>query len=258
MKTYKTAQIAKLIGVHPNTIRFYEDMKLLPKIPRTDRGYRMFNDWHLKQLHLLRTAFRAEIISGKLRYEAIRIVKSSAEGDLKEAHRQAQLYLEHLTEEKSNAEEAIQITYEILKNNPAPDETLELKGRKDVASLLGISTDVLRDWERNGLLSVPRDNKGYRKYGTKEMKRLKIIRTLRNTHYSMMSILRMLRRLDHGGTDLQEAIDTPREDEDIVCATDRYISALCMAQQDALDIFDILETMKQGNVESVTDHRINL
>lgn len=24
--TYKTAQIAKLIGVHPNTIRFYEDM----------------------------------------------------------------------------------------------------------------------------------------------------------------------------------------------------------------------------------------
>lgn len=26
--TYKTAQIAKLIGVHPNTIRFYEEMGL--------------------------------------------------------------------------------------------------------------------------------------------------------------------------------------------------------------------------------------
>lgn len=33
MKAYKTAQIAKIIGVHSNTIRFYEQMQLLPVIP---------------------------------------------------------------------------------------------------------------------------------------------------------------------------------------------------------------------------------
>lgn len=69
MKTYKTSQIAELIGVHPNTIRFYEEMKLLPAVPRTENGYRVFNDAHLRQLTLLRKAFHAEIISDRLRQE---------------------------------------------------------------------------------------------------------------------------------------------------------------------------------------------
>lgn len=58
------------------------------------------------------------------------------------------------------------------------------------------------------------------------MNRLKIIRTLRNAHYSMMSILRMLNRMDHGEMNIREVIDTPSEEEDIVCAADRYITAL--------------------------------
>jgi len=66
LKAYKTAQIAALIGVHPNTIRFYEGMKLLPVIPRTEGGYRIFNDAHLRQLMLLRTAFHTEIIKDRL------------------------------------------------------------------------------------------------------------------------------------------------------------------------------------------------
>jgi methylated-DNA-protein-cysteine methyltransferase-like protein len=77
---YKTAQIAKLIGVHPNTIRFYEEMQLLPVIPRTESGYRIFNERHLEQLRLLRTAFRAEIISDKLRQEVYEIVKRIPKG----------------------------------------------------------------------------------------------------------------------------------------------------------------------------------
>lgn len=104
---YKTAQIAKIIGVHPNTIRFYEEMALLPVIPRTESGYRVFNDRHLEQLRLLRAAFRAEIISGRLRQEVLAIVKTAAAGDLDGAYQGARKYLKHLREEKSRAEEAI-------------------------------------------------------------------------------------------------------------------------------------------------------
>ena len=114
--------------------------------------------------------------------------------------------------------------------------------------MLDITIDVLRDWERNGLIQVPRDTKGCRRYGPKEMNRLKIIRTLRNAHYSMMSILRMLKQLDQGVTDLKKAIDTPGEDEDIVCAADRYISALYMAEKDAQEMITIL-----GNMNSAHD-----
>lgn len=243
--TYKTAQIAKLIGVHPNTIRFYEEMELLPVIPRTESGYRIFSDRHLEQLRLLRTAFRAEIISNKLRQEVFEIVKTAAADDIDGAYEGTKKYLEHLIEEKAGAEEAICITHDIIENSSTPDENIILSGRKETAAILGITADVLRDWERNGLIKVPRNSKGDREYGAKELNRLKIIRTLRNAHYSMMSILRMLKRLDHGQMDLREAINTPDENEDIVCAADRYITVLGTAENDALEMLDILDAMRK-------------
>ncbi|RFZ79164.1 MerR family transcriptional regulator [Lacrimispora amygdalina] len=243
LTTYKTTQIAKIIGVHPNTIRFYEEMQLLPVIPRTKSGYRIFDDRHLEQLRLLRTAFRAEIISDRLRKEVYDIVKTAAVGDASGAYQSTQRYLEHLREERKRAEEAIRITLDIIENNEKTDETVVFSGRVEAAEILGITIDVLRDWERNGLILVPRSSNGHRKYGVKEMNRLKIIRTLRNAHYSMMSILRMLNRLDQGDRNIREVLDTPGEEEDIVCAADRYITALGLAENDALKMTEMLEIM---------------
>ncbi len=234
MITYRTAQIAALVGVHPNTVRFYETMGLLPPIPRSSSGYRRFDDRHLAQLRLLRTAFRAEIISDRLRQEVYAIVKRAAAGDLAMAGRDAERYLNHLREEKDRAEEAIQITLAILQPIAGLNEAVgEYASRNQVAADLGITADVLRDWERNGLIQVPRQTNGYRKYAGPEIRRLKIIRTLRHAHYSMMAILRMLNRLDQGESDIRTAIDTPDEQEDIVSAADRYITALSLAEQDA-------------------------
>jgi DNA-binding transcriptional MerR regulator len=245
VNTYKTAQIAALIGVHPNTVRFYEEMKLLPAIPRTEGGYRLFSDRHLGQLRLLRTAFRAEIISSRLRQEVYDIVKTAATDDIAGAYQRTQRYLEHLRAEKAKAEEAIRITLGILEDAGKTDDAVMYSGRHEAAELLDITTDILRDWERNGLLHVPRRPNGCREYRQKEMNRLKIIRTLRNAHYSMMSILRMLNRLDQGDRNVRMIIDTPGEDEDIVCAADRYITALSLAEQDALEMLDMLDAFRQ-------------
>ncbi len=244
MKTYKTAQIANIIGVHPNTIRFYEEMKLLPIIPRTESGYRVFNDRHLDQLWLLRTAFRAEIISDRLRQEVYQIVKTAAAEDICGAYQGTQRYLEHLREEKAKAEEAIRITLDLIEDTGKQEEPVVYRGRLEVAEILGITIDVLRDWERNGLIKVPRASNGHTEYGRKEMNRLKIIRTLRNAHYSMMSILRMLNRLDQGDKNVRKAINTPGEDEDIVGAADRYITALSLAEKDAQEMLGILDDMR--------------
>ncbi len=241
---YRTAQIAKLIGVHPNTIRFYEEMQLLPVIPRTKSGYRIFNDSHVEQLRLLRTAFRAEIISSRLRQEVFEIVKTAAAGDIERANAGTNKYLQHLKEERARAEEAIRITLDIIEKKSTEDESLVFTGRNETAAILGITIDVLRDWERNGLIRVTRNPRGFRKYGAKEIKRLKIIRTLRNAHYSMMSILRMLSRLDKGELNVLEAINTPGEDEDIVCAADRYITALSLAEKDAEEMLGMLAEMR--------------
>jgi DNA-binding transcriptional MerR regulator len=35
MKTYRTSEVAQIIGVHPNTVRLYEEYELIPK-PRKE------------------------------------------------------------------------------------------------------------------------------------------------------------------------------------------------------------------------------
>ena len=37
MSSYKTAQVAAIIGIHPNTVRFYEKMELLPADPKNKK-----------------------------------------------------------------------------------------------------------------------------------------------------------------------------------------------------------------------------
>ena len=58
MKTYRTAEVASIIGVHPNTVRLYEKLGLIPKPERKPNGYRIFTDFHIEQFKLARLALQ--------------------------------------------------------------------------------------------------------------------------------------------------------------------------------------------------------
>ncbi len=49
MNTYRTSEIAEIIGVHPNTVRLYEELGLIPKPGRLPNGYRVFTELHIEQ-----------------------------------------------------------------------------------------------------------------------------------------------------------------------------------------------------------------
>ena len=100
---------------------------------------------------------------------------------------------------------------------------------------LNVTVEMLRNWERNGLIDVPRDpSNQYRLYGTAEFGRLRVIRTLVQSGYSLMAILRMLLQFDAGKTDnLRTALDVPREDEEIQTIADRWLSTLLELEQRA-------------------------
>jgi len=118
-----------------------------------------------------------------------------------------------------------------------------------VARLLDVTTDMLRNWERNGLLRVPRNPRnGYRLYGAAEIGRLRVIRMLSRAGYGMMAILRMLLQLDQdAGADLRHALDTPRPDESddvhFRPAADQWLSTLADLEQRAQSIITQLEKM---------------
>ena len=244
MKTYTTSQIAKIIGIHPNTVRMYEEWGLIPLAERKSNGYRIFTDFHIQQLRLARTAFRIEVLQNGLRKKAVDTVKLSAKGNFDKALMFAEEYLSQIQREKINAEESIRIAQQILSGKSA-EHTLLLK-RKEVSEYLDISMDTLRNWERNGLLQVKRKENGYRVYTSDDIERLKIIRTLRLANYSLEAILRMLNALEHDPQiNISQVLNTPQADADIISVCDKLIVSLRDAEKNAKKMINMILDMKE-------------
>lgn len=243
MNTYKTAEVAAIIGIHPNTVRLYEKLKLIPKPERLANGYRVFTEFHVMQCKLVRIAFQVEILQNGLRKKIAKMVTVAATKDFDTAITLTRDYLKQLQQERNHAEEAIDIVKTILTDNRS-ENTQYLK-RKEVSEILEISIDTLRNWEMNGLLTVKRKNNGYRIYTDEDIQRLKIIRSLRCANYSLEAILRLLQQLSQNpNTDIRAALNTPKQTDDIISVCDRLIVSLLSAEKNANTLLQILEEMK--------------
>lgn len=243
MKTYMTTEIAKIIGVHPNTVRLYEELELIPKPERRTNGYRVFTDLHIEQFKVARLALQIEVLQNGLRKKIIKMIKVSAAGDFDKALKLTNEYLMLIRNERRNAEDAIEIVKQTL-NGETQDYPLYLR-RKEVSDILSISMDAIRNWEMNGLLTVKRKKNGYRVYSASDIKRLKIIRSLRCANYSLEAILRMLNELQFNpNADIKKLLNTPRKDDDIISVCDKLISSLQMAESNALVILVKLKEIK--------------
>ena len=113
MNTYKTSEVAKIIGIHPNTVRMYEEWGLIPKAKRKPNGYRVFTDFHIEQLRLARIAFQIEVLQNGLRKKIVETVKISAKGDF---------------------DKALCFAEEYRKSKPTPRKRFRLQGRFYLAS----------------------------------------------------------------------------------------------------------------------------
>ena len=244
MNTYTTTDVAKIIGIHPNTVRMYEEWGLIPLAERKANGYRIFTDFHIEQLKLARIAFQVEVLQNGLRKKAVEIIKLSANREFDQALLLAEEYRSQIQREQRNAEESIVIAKQILSGHAA-EQTLFLK-RKEVSDYLDIPMDTLRNWERNGLLQVERKQNGYRVYTSNDIAQLKMIRTLRLANYSLEAILRMLNALEHNPqADMKQILNTPQADADIVSVCDRLIISLRAAEENADKIIHIITEIKE-------------
>ncbi len=237
-----TSKIAQAVNVHPNTVRYYEQCGYLPPIPRTRSGYRRFSDAHLEQMRLARLALQGPFPGGRSLVESL--VKKAAADDLGGALELSFAYLARVRGELIQADAAIEFLERWAQGSMFDFSDAQLR-IKDTARLLDLTPDTLRSWERNGLISVPRDpSNGYRQYGADEIGRLRVIRMLRLAGYSMMAVLRMLRLFDQDRqADLRQALNTPLPDDDILSAGDTWHSTLKGQERRALNIIAQLETM---------------
>lgn len=241
--TYSTSQVAKIIGIHPNTVRKYEHLDLISKPIRKENGYRVFTTLHLEQFKLARTAFQIEVLQNGLRKKAVSIVKMSALCEFEKAIELTEDYIFSVETEIDNANEAVKIVKKLLQVDN--HENINVLKRKEVSDMLGITIDTLRNWEMNGLLKVKRKNNGYRIYTDNDIRKLKIIRSLKCANYSLSAILRMMNELNkNSDVDIGEVLNTPNHSEYILSVCDRLIVSLGSAKENAVAIKVMLYEMK--------------
>lgn len=278
MKYFKTSEIAKLFGLHPNTVRMYEEWGLLPAVPRNSSGYRLFTQNHIDQIRLIRLTLKCTMFGRGIKKAAYQIIHLAAEGRFHDALECAYGLRNLIDTECRQAEEAEKFledwAYRIAtgagsnpaarsqqngrentahKNTedtesiiPSPGETV---GFKTAAAILSMTPDMLRDWERNNLIHIPRNPlNGYREYGCEEINKLRVIRALRRSNYSNMAILRAMQKLESGSVDgLQEALDSPEPDaEGYTCFTDNLLTALYAAKNAVEEIIVLLDKCIQA------------
>jgi len=224
---YKTKEIATLVSVHPNTVRIYEEWGFISSVPRQANGYRIYSDLHLFQLKVARTLFRCEIVQGDIRKRARDIVYACGKEDFLLARALTVEYLSHLQREYEHALAAVAVVERWLKQEPLK-RTLAYS-RNEIAKLLAITPEALRNWERNDLIRVPRETNGYRVYREPELEQLKVIRSLRSSHYSITAILRLLTQIEQPSPDVFRILNSPTAQEDIVTVTDRLGQSLLEA-----------------------------
>ena len=246
MKYLRTSELAKVVGVHPNTVRRYLDRGLLPPAERSPSGYRRFTQRHLDCLRLAYHVYYIKYPGKAIHQSTMRIIQAAVSGDLAGAREFAYNHLTLVQSERAHADLAADLLERWAFGSPA-DDTIQSLSIGQVADLLGVSIDILRNWDRNGLIDIPRDpSNGYRRYGAREISRLRVIRMLSRAGFSISAILRMLLQLDQGeSTDLRHALDTPRPDEDAYLASDRWISTLTNQEQRAHTIIALIEEIIQ-------------
>lgn len=243
-KCLKTTDLAREEGLHPNTIRFYEKIGLISPAPRAKNGYRIFNMHHLYQLKVCRCIYGAPWTNRAIRDSAMKVLEHMHQWDIQTSKRYAEEHLKFVEREYSKALETVVILKQWAENR-IESENERFYNRKEAAELIGVTAEILRNWERNGLIAVPRTGaNNARLYGAKEIARLRVIYMLRQTNYSISAIHRSLLLHDSGNTPgAVLLLNLPQPDEEIeyTRAGDHWLESLVTTAEFARKIITILE-----------------
>jgi DNA-binding transcriptional MerR regulator len=214
-----TSKAAKQIGVHPNTLRWYEEKGFLPTIPRTNSGYRKFTQRLVIHASIVYLALRVAWMKGPIRNMTYDIISFSRTNSYDRTIEICDTLIHLIEKEMKMAKEALSIIDNWMKPSHGvyAEQNVTMSVKK-AASFANISSDQIRNWERNGLIILHRQpSSGYRVFGNVDLNRLKVIRLCRQAGYSLTAIRRLMRSVYESearhSLDFEKIIDTPNPDE---------------------------------------------
>src|SRR5512142_1886125 len=99
-----TAKIARAVGCHPNTVRFYEQIGFIAPAPRSPKGYRLYAEAHLDQMRLARLGMEGSWPGPNIRRAIITLIRVAAAQDYDTALELAYQHLKIVQAEREQAE----------------------------------------------------------------------------------------------------------------------------------------------------------
>lgn len=238
-KIYSTQEVARIIGVHPNTVRLYESWGFISRPRRLGNNYRVFTEAHLYQMKLARMALPGPYpISGKIVQQ---LVREFAAGHIYVSLALAREYLAGVETEMRRALNARAILDEWFAKRSGDQKEVLLKGRKATARHVGITENALRTWERNGLFSIVRDDLGVLCFSVWDIEKIEVIRLLRNCGYSISSLRRVFNQSEDIRAKPSTLLDLPEDDEDFFYVTNRFMLFLEEHVQRAGSIIETIQ-----------------
>ncbi len=235
LRPVTTGTLAAMLGIHPNTLRWYEAAGYLPPVPRTPGGYRHYSPELVRLARVVRESHPLLRMFGPIRRETQAFLGACRRECLGLSHqrmpelRTPQLsYTDSLRrlgevatllrDEHRLALDALNALERFRRGAEAGRRGGPLRPIGRVASETGLTRDRIINWERDGLCRYPRSPAGYRLFGAEETDRLLIIRSCRTAGYSITAIRRLLRAIDEaphppGEPGLRSVADTPADHE---------------------------------------------
>jgi Predicted transcriptional regulators len=224
----------------------YEEWGFISRAERKANNYRVFREKHLYQMKLARTALpgpypiEGSIVQG--------LVRKFAGGDIQGALVDSRLYLDKVHLEKERTADALRVLDRWYRSKPGDRYKIVCRTRKKAADNLGISVDALRTWERNGLLSINKDNRLRMEFSGWDMEKIMVIRLLRNCGFSIASLHNVFADNEKLRQKPSIVLSLPDNNSGISYVTDRYLGFLEEHESRAVKIIDLITGFMDSSI----------
>ncbi len=185
-------QAATRLKVSTTTLRRYEQLELIPEVPRKGLNRRVYREAHIRAFEALRALLQG--CSVQTAYDVMKRVRS---GDNVGAFWLINEQQAAVQEEKRRVTEMMQLLAQADFSRYNGRRVSEQMTIRDVAEMAGVKASAIRHWEAEGLISPARDlQSGYRIFGARELRRIVVISSLRRTVYFIENMKKLLEDLD--------------------------------------------------------------
>ncbi|UUZ84929.1 MerR family transcriptional regulator [Paenibacillus sp. P26] len=191
-KNYTPKQMAVKLHISTTTLRRYEDLGLVPDVPRTASNRRYYTPVHVQAFIALRALIKGFDIP--VAYEVMSLLK---EGRVEQALWIINLHQYNIQAEKQRVEEVMSLIHRADFSRYRNVQVTEEMRIGEVAAIAGVNPSAIRHWEKEGLIRSERSpENGYRVFTPRELKKIIVISSLRKTVYFIESMKEPLAALE--------------------------------------------------------------